>query len=75
MPISSPNKSQPKLGKKESERIDIMYQLNSKEDRQYVPGDEETELQCPPLSVSWSVDSDVIRSLASCAMAKCKSFL
>lgn len=52
-----------------------MYQLNSCKDNQNVPSNKKSKLECPPLPVSWHVDSDVIRYLARCAVTEGKSFL
>lgn len=53
----------------------MTYKLNGQKYKNNVSSDKESEFQGSPFSISNNMNSQMVRSLAGCAMSKCKPFL
>jgi len=56
-------------------RVRTTYKLNSQKYKRNVSGHKESKFQSSPFPISSNVNSQMVRSLAGCAMSKCKPFL
>jgi hypothetical protein len=74
--------TQEKIKRTEKEHIKITqsrvlttYKLNSQKYKRNVSGHKESKFQSSPFPISSSVNSQMVWSLAGCAVRKCKPFL
>lgn len=53
----------------------MTYKLDSEKYKYNVSGHKESEFQGSPFPIGNKMNSQMVRSLAGCAMSKCKTFL